>query len=70
MDNVDSNLANKMAIRIGSEAVGMSTKDMKTWMTPGVAKTTKASYWFVDEAKTSKMMNKIYSMKPPEDKEE
>ncbi|MDR1495959.1 MAG: LCP family protein [Clostridiales Family XIII bacterium] len=54
MDNVESNMANKMAVRIGSEAVGMKAKDMKTWMTPGEAK----------------MMNKIYSMKPPEDKKE
>jgi anionic cell wall polymer biosynthesis LytR-Cps2A-Psr (LCP) family protein len=70
MDNVESNMANRMAVHIGSEAVGMSTKDMKTWMTPGVAKTTKASYYFVDEEKTADMMNEIYSMKPPEDNKE
>jgi LCP family protein required for cell wall assembly len=69
MDNVESNLAGSMAVRIGSAAVGMSTKDMKTWMTPGDARTENgASYYFVDETKTSKMMNKIYKMKPPEEK--
>jgi LCP family protein required for cell wall assembly len=71
MDNVESNLAGKMAVRIGSEAVGMKTKDMKTYMTPGEPKTMNgASYYIVDDAKTDKMMNKIYSMKPPEDKDE
>jgi LCP family protein required for cell wall assembly len=71
MDNVESNMANKMAVRIGSEAVGMSTKDMKTWMTPGTAKTmNRASYYIVNEAKTLTMMDKIYSMKLPEDKKE
>jgi LCP family protein required for cell wall assembly len=69
MKNVESNLATKMAVRIGSEAVGMSTKDMKTYMTPGEAKMMNgASYYFVDAAKARKMMDKIYSMKPPEDK--
>ncbi|MDR1292581.1 MAG: LCP family protein [Clostridiales Family XIII bacterium] len=68
MDNVDSNMAGKMAVRIGSEAIGMSTKDMKTWMTPGAAKTmNRASYYLVDEAKTDEMMNEIYRMKPPEE---
>jgi LCP family protein required for cell wall assembly len=71
MDNVESNMAGKMAVRIGSEAVGMKTKDMKTWMTPGESKTmNRASYYIVDEPETDKMMNKIYSMKPPEDKKE
>jgi LCP family protein required for cell wall assembly len=69
MDNVESNMAGKMAIRIGSEAVGMKAKDMKTWMTPGEAKMMNgASYYIVDESKTEDMMNKIFSMKPPEDK--
>jgi LCP family protein required for cell wall assembly len=71
MDNVESNMANKMAVHIGSEAVGMSTKDMKTWMTPGEAQyRNKSSYYIVDEAKTLKMMDKIYSMKPPEEEKE
>jgi LCP family protein required for cell wall assembly len=71
MDNVESNLANKMAVRIGSEAVGMSTKDMKARITPGEAKYINgASYYIVDDARTLKMMNKIYKMKPSEEKEE
>jgi LCP family protein required for cell wall assembly len=71
IDNVESNMANKMAVRIGSEAVGMKSKDMKTWMTPGGSKTmNRASYYIVDEAETEKMMNKIFSMKPPEGKKE
>jgi hypothetical protein len=36
-------------------------------MTPGEARTTKASYYFVDDEKTADMMNEIYSMKPPEE---
>jgi anionic cell wall polymer biosynthesis LytR-Cps2A-Psr (LCP) family protein len=68
MDNVESNMANKMAVHIGSEAVGMGSKDMKTWMTPGAPKTmNKASYYIVDDEKTADMMNEIYSMKPPEE---
>jgi LCP family protein required for cell wall assembly len=68
MDNVESNMAGMMATRIGSTAVGMSSKDMKTWMTPGAPKTmNKASYYIVDEAKTDDMMNEIYSMRPPEE---
>jgi LCP family protein required for cell wall assembly len=71
MDNVDSNMAGKMAVRIGTEAVGMKAKDMKTWMTPGSPKTmNKASYYIVDEAKTEAMMDEIFSMKPPEDKQD
>jgi anionic cell wall polymer biosynthesis LytR-Cps2A-Psr (LCP) family protein len=71
MDNVESNMAGNMAVRIGSEAVGMNTKDMKTWMTPGSPKTmNKASYYIVDEAKTKDMMDEIFSMKPPEDEKE
>jgi LCP family protein required for cell wall assembly len=68
MDNVESNMAGRMAVRIGSEAVGMKTKDMKTWMTPGEAKTmNRASYYIVDEPKTEEMMDQIFSMKPSED---
>jgi anionic cell wall polymer biosynthesis LytR-Cps2A-Psr (LCP) family protein len=59
-----------MAVRIGSEAVGMKAKDMKTWMTPGKSKTMNgASYYVVDEGETDAMMNEIFSMKPPEEKE-
>jgi LCP family protein required for cell wall assembly len=66
---VESNLANAMAVRIGSRAVGMTAKDIKTWMTPGSARTERgASYYFVDEAETLKMMDEIYSMKPEEEK--
>jgi LCP family protein required for cell wall assembly len=61
---VDSNITTKMAVRIASEAVGMSTEDAKTWTTPGKSKTmNKASYYIVDEAATEKMMNEIYSIK-------
>jgi LCP family protein required for cell wall assembly len=68
-DEVESNLANAMAARIASHAVGMTTKDIKTWMTPGVARTEHgASYYFVDSEKTQKMMDKIFSMKPEEKK--
>jgi LCP family protein required for cell wall assembly len=71
MDNVESNMAGMTAARIGSAAVGMSTKDMKTWMTPGAPKTmNRASYYIVDEAKTDDMMNEIYSMRPPEEETE
>jgi LCP family protein required for cell wall assembly len=70
MDNVESNMAGKMAVRIGTEAVGMSMSDMETWMTPGEAKTmNRASYYIVDEAKTDEMMNEIFSMKAPEEEE-
>jgi LCP family protein required for cell wall assembly len=70
MDNVESNMTGRMAVRVGSEAVGMSTKDMKTWMTPGKPKKMNgASYYIVDEAATSDMMNEIFSMTPPEDDE-
>jgi LCP family protein required for cell wall assembly len=70
MDNVESNMAGKMAVHIGSEAIGMNSGDMKTWMTPGTSKTMNgASYYIVDEAKTDQMMNEIFSMKPPEDEE-
>ncbi|MDR0518684.1 MAG: LCP family protein [Clostridiales Family XIII bacterium] len=69
MDNVASNMTGKLAVRIGSAAVGMDTKDMKTYMTPGEAQNiNRASYYIVDEPKTDKLMNKIYSMKPPEEK--
>jgi anionic cell wall polymer biosynthesis LytR-Cps2A-Psr (LCP) family protein len=70
MDNVESNMAGTMAVRIGTEAVGMSMNDMETWMTPGEAKTmNRASYYIVDEAKTDEMMNEIFSMQPPEEEE-
>jgi LCP family protein required for cell wall assembly len=70
MDNVESNMAGTMAVHIGSEAVGMKSKDLETWMTPGEAKMmNRASYYVVDEAKTDEMMNEIFSMKPPEDEE-
>jgi len=60
---VDSNLTTKLAVRIASEAIGMSTKDSTTWTTPGEAKTMNgASYYIVDETATEKMMNEIYSM--------
>jgi anionic cell wall polymer biosynthesis LytR-Cps2A-Psr (LCP) family protein len=66
---VESNLANEMAVKIASHAVGMTTKDIKTHMTPGSSRTENgASYYFVDDAKTVTMMNKIFSMKPKEDK--
>jgi LCP family protein required for cell wall assembly len=69
MDNVDSNMAGNMAVRIGSEAVGMKTKDIKTWMTPGKAQTVNgASYYMVDRDEALSMMEEIFSMKPPEDK--
>jgi LCP family protein required for cell wall assembly len=65
---VDSNLKTKMAVRIASEAIGMHANDAKTWTTPGESRTTVLSYYFVDEAKTEKMMNKIYSIKKEEKK--
>jgi anionic cell wall polymer biosynthesis LytR-Cps2A-Psr (LCP) family protein len=71
MDNVESNMSGRLAVRIGSEAIGMTTKDMETHMTPGSARTqNRASYYFVDEEKTDEMMNEIYSMKLPEEKNE
>jgi LCP family protein required for cell wall assembly len=68
MDNVESNMAGRMAVRVGSEAVGMSAKDMKTWMTPGAPRTMNgASYYIVDQDETEKMMDEIFSVKPPEE---
>lgn len=61
---VDSNLETKMAVRIASEAVGMSASDSKTWTTPGKPQTKNgASYYMVDKEKTVEMMNEIYSIK-------
>jgi LCP family protein required for cell wall assembly len=67
--DVESNLKTGMAAKIASHAVGMTTKDIKTWMTPGAARTeNRASYYFVDAGETQKMMDEIYSMKSEEEK--
>jgi LCP family protein required for cell wall assembly len=61
---VDSNIGAKMAVRIASEAVGMTASDSKTWTTPGESKKENGAwYYIVDKAKTVEMMNEIYSIK-------
>ncbi|MDR1953003.1 MAG: LCP family protein [Clostridiales Family XIII bacterium] len=68
MEEVDSNMKLKMAVRIAGKAVGMDTEDIATYMTPGESSTFNgASYFLVDEGKTAEMMNTIYSMVPPEE---
>jgi hypothetical protein len=48
----------------------MKAKKMKTYMTPGESGMKDGlSFYLVDETKTDKMMNKIYSMKKPKDKD-
>jgi LCP family protein required for cell wall assembly len=66
MEEVDSNMKAKMAVRIAGEAIGMSAQDIATYMTPGEASTFNgASYYLADTEKTAEMMNMIYSMAPP-----
>jgi len=67
-DQVEANLKTRMAVRIAGEAVGMSSKDKETWITPGEPKTmNRASYFIVDEKEAVKMMNEIYSIKAEEE---
>ncbi|MDR2486646.1 MAG: LCP family protein [Clostridiales Family XIII bacterium] len=66
---VKNNIGMQMAVRIASEAAGMKSKSIKSWMMPGEARRMDGLwYFFADEAETSKMMNRIYSMKPKEKK--
>ena len=63
LDEVDSNLKATMAVRIATKAVGMESKDVETWTTPGYADYMNgASYFFNDPEGTEEMMNEIYSI--------
>lgn len=69
-EEVDSNLSAKMAVRIGTEAIGMTASDIETYTTPGEAGMENgASYFFVDQAETATLMDTIYSYVRPEEEE-
>jgi LCP family protein required for cell wall assembly len=67
IQEVDTNMQLKMAVRIAGKAVGMTAEDIDTHMTPGSSSTFNgASYYLVDAEQTAAMMDMIYSMTPPE----
>ena len=69
-DEVESNLNAKMAVRIGTEAVGMTTSDIETYTAPGKSGMENgASYFFIDGSKTAELMDTIYSYVRPEEEE-
>lgn len=67
-EEVESNLNAKMAVRIGSEAIGMEASDIETYTAPGESGMENgASYFFVNRAETDELMNVIYSYVRPEE---
>ncbi|MDR1027932.1 MAG: LCP family protein [Clostridiales Family XIII bacterium] len=68
MEEVETNMKLKMAVRIASNAVGMTAENIETHMTPGESSTfNDASYYLVDAERTAAMMEMIYSITPQEE---
>jgi LCP family protein required for cell wall assembly len=64
ISELDTNMKTNIAIRIASKAVGMESKDIETYMTPGESYMNyNTSYYNVDKAGAADMMHRIYSMK-------
>ena len=72
MQNVESDLDLKMALKITKKAAGLSSEDIETYLTPGDDSTVDgASYWFVDEDEIETMLREIYSIgQEPEDSQD
>ncbi|MDR3305070.1 MAG: LCP family protein [Clostridiales Family XIII bacterium] len=67
---VTSDITPRMAVRIGSEAAGMSAESFAAWTIPGVPNMMNgASYYVSDRAATAEMMRQIYSMTAEQDAE-
>jgi len=62
---LDTNLTMKLAIEIGTKAIGMESEDIATYVLPGEPQTINGtSYYIVDGDAVIELMNSIYSNKP------
>ncbi|MCR5481910.1 MAG: LCP family protein [Clostridia bacterium] len=60
--NVDSDISLGIATKLGTSALGLSSSDMETHLTPGTsAMISGLSYWQVDERETEEMIDRIYN---------
>lgn len=62
MANVDSDLPLGMALKIGTNALGLDSESLTTYLTPGASGTTNgASYWRTDSKEIESMIRTIYA---------
>jgi len=62
IDNVDSDLPLGMAIKIGTNGLGLKAKSITTYLTPGASGTSNgASYWRTDSKEIEQMIREIYA---------
>ncbi|HZK60920.1 MAG TPA: LCP family protein [Anaerovoracaceae bacterium] len=62
IENVDSDLPLGMAIKIGTNALGLEAESLTTYLTPGASGTSDgASYWRTDSKEIEQMIRQIYA---------
>lgn len=62
IENVDSDLPLGMAIKIGTNGLGLKEESLKTYLTPGASGTSDgASYWRTDSKEIEQMIKEIYA---------
>jgi len=68
IENVDSDLPLGMAVKIGTNGLGLKEESLKTYLTPGASGTSDgASYWRTDSKKIEQMIREIYAPVEPEE---
>jgi len=62
IENVDSDLPLAMALKIGTNGLGLKEGSLKTYLTPGASGTSDgASYWRTDSKEIEQMIREIYA---------
>src|SRR5665647_1040615 len=62
IENVDSDLPLGMAVKIGTNALGLKEESLTTYLTPGASGTSDgASYWRTDSKEIEQMIRQIYA---------